>query len=1109
MAVQFFPCPGLVGGIDTLDAIVSTDAWRDTENNPVALATGDIAITVMTDAEYRHKYDADSIAAHNPPSVIIPTDIIHPAPGRWIRVAISGGASTAADLTVDTASFTGDLAGVDPNQQAVNERWDITGSLSILRDIPPDKINAVIAGSCDDDLSAYITSVVADLAPGRTLNFDKGVIRCCDVTIANLDNLTIRGGGIFKPILSSTTSINILSFSTCDSLSIDGITFDGDHVYNTALDRGDTPTLRTTALLYIYASDSADVHKCNFRNYKMSYGSIHFNTCSNSGLDSCSIKDYKVTDQAHFIRDYSYTPAGVLADNLVIEITGPNLAAWWHHPVITLTVTAANTVSIAISDTSAAVSFATTATISTVATRIILEGGNSVWVSWSSNDAHDVGDVWEWTWWGFRGKGVGFGANGDLTTEVMTGNYVRNCPSISGIGADPVSTFNQRDFICTDNTMVDVGAWGGTHCRNVLFSGNRCKNFSENVIDCSIDGLVFTDNICLNIYGMIVWNFLLPNDALMPNNNDIIIANNIIKNWGCHTEDGMFAGMNGAIVMRLGDTYGSYNRVRIENNIFTNETGDKDPANYAVAIVGGASGTSVITDLVAQNNTINGTLLGDYDAYITEVNNASMTSTDTTGGGIISAINTYVNRPAGGDASITGTQEFLRKLDDFDSTGLFTAKRLGLSIEGAGTISQYGNTGITLYSAILNEDAIISGGVGSARIYPAIITAGDVNYASGLAIWGSTLPSATAYSASTDYIVGDKVSSAKVIYICIQPNGPGSVVKDVSDTLYWKIYARLTTQHGLVIKALNAATDGNFGIYSDDSATPSWHSGDVLVGGTDTAPNLTLGSDGTGTVKALALESASGSNPTLGLSYSETTYGLDITFFNQYDVTGSASIDVGLWVDVCGPYDLNGAAYHYHSQYSLTSHTHTQSQSHGSPDTDTATTALHHTLGTGANQAAAGNHTHAFSQYGSQGFLSANVDKTSTESSEYVIPFDTVTNSGGSLNSDTCLDITTNKGRYTPLTSGLYEVSGMVGVRDLGSAVGTFLLQFKVSGSGVVGLIGCGEIISAGGDCSIVIPPTLINIYDTQYIDLRINRNADVDYRILQYRTNIKIIKKH
>jgi microcystin-dependent protein len=45
--------------------------------------------------------------------------------------------------------------------------------------------------------------------------------------------------------------------------------------------------------------------------------------------------------------------------------------------------------------------------------------------------------------------------------------------------------------------------------------------------------------------------------------------------------------------------------------------------------------------------------------------------------------------------------------------------------------------------------------------------------------------------------------------------------------------------------------------------------------------------------------------------------------------------------------------------FAVEGHTHTQAQSHGSPDTDTATTALHHTLGTQAFQAAAGNHTHA------------------------------------------------------------------------------------------------------------------------------------------------------
>jgi hypothetical protein len=52
----------------------------------------------------------------------------------------------------------------------------------------------------------------------------------------------------------------------------------------------------------------------------------------------------------------------------------------------------------------------------------------------------------------------------------------------------------------------------------------------------------------------------------------------------------------------------------------------------------------------------------------------------------------------------------------------------------------------------------------------------------------------------------------------------------------------------------------------------------------------------------------------------------------------------------------------------------TQANSHASPDTDSATTSLHHTLGTGANQAAAGNHTHtvtlSLAAYSKQGVLS-------------------------------------------------------------------------------------------------------------------------------------------
>jgi hypothetical protein len=37
-----------------------------------------------------------------------------------------------------------------------------------------------------------------------------------------------------------------------------------------------------------------------------------------------------------------------------------------------------------------------------------------------------------------------------------------------------------------------------------------------------------------------------------------------------------------------------------------------------------------------------------------------------------------------------------------------------------------------------------------------------------------------------------------------------------------------------------------------------------------------------------------------------------------------------------------------------------QANTHESADTDTATSALHHTIGTGANNAAAGNHTHSY-----------------------------------------------------------------------------------------------------------------------------------------------------
>lgn len=56
--------------------------------------------------------------------------------------------------------------------------------------------------------------------------------------------------------------------------------------------------------------------------------------------------------------------------------------------------------------------------------------------------------------------------------------------------------------------------------------------------------------------------------------------------------------------------------------------------------------------------------------------------------------------------------------------------------------------------------------------------------------------------------------------------------------------------------------------------------------------------------------------------------------------------------------DVQQAIAELDAEKSTIGHTHTQSETHNSPDTDAALNALHHTIGMGANQAAAGNHNH-------------------------------------------------------------------------------------------------------------------------------------------------------
>ena len=91
-------------------------------------------------------------------------------------------------------------------------------------------------------------------------------------------------------------------------------------------------------------------------------------------------------------------------------------------------------------------------------------------------------------------------------------------------------------------------------------------------------------------------------------------------------------------------------------------------------------------------------------------------------------------------------------------------------------------------------------------------------------------------------------------------------------------------------------------------------------------------------------------NADLTAEWASLLYGADFGGFKATNVaTGTASMDA---VNK-GQHDTDLAG------KAPTVHTHTQAQSHGSPDTNASPTALHHTLGTGANQAAAGNHNHS------------------------------------------------------------------------------------------------------------------------------------------------------
>jgi hypothetical protein len=86
-----------------------------------------------------------------------------------------------------------------------------------------------------------------------------------------------------------------------------------------------------------------------------------------------------------------------------------------------------------------------------------------------------------------------------------------------------------------------------------------------------------------------------------------------------------------------------------------------------------------------------------------------------------------------------------------------------------------------------------------------------------------------------------------------------------------------------------------------------------------------------------------------------------LTAFNKNYETSTDNIKMNGSVSI-GSLDTLAHSDHVHpvdTSRAPSSHNHTQSESHNSPDTDVATTSLHHTIGTGANQSAAGNHNHS------------------------------------------------------------------------------------------------------------------------------------------------------
>lgn len=137
-----------------------------------------------------------------------------------------------------------------------------------------------------------------------------------------------------------------------------------------------------------------------------------------------------------------------------------------------------------------------------------------------------------------------------------------------------------------------------------------------------------------------------------------------------------------------------------------------------------------------------------------------------------------------------------------------------------------------------------------------------------------------------------------------------------------------------------------------------------------------------------------------------------------------------------------------------------QSNTHASADTDTAPTAIHHTLGTGANQAAAGNHTHA------------GAGLTSTQVWAW----------------DGTAQVITGIGRWYNRTGAAVVISGVWAAAGIAPTGANLIVDVNVNGTTIFTTQANRPTITAGTNGGALAVPDITTVNDGDYVTIDIDQ---------------------